>query len=296
MQAGGGYSQNQSPNAGTGFTSPGGEGGDGDGQKSRYGNKDEQTIVPVTVRMVLGSQTQQTPGGGYATHSLPDPDGRPLNLVKLVAAVRETSHKSSFYIWVVEDGTGGTLEARKHHTNDGASPTGVDGGVPVEEQIQDGMYVHVVGQINEYDGRRFVQALSIRPISSGNEVTHHMLEVVYSHERHLKQLQGGGANAGATNPIYQPLPKQQGQALQQQGGMGGGGGESNPGHSRVFQAMQEIESAGDYGEVGWPKEMLIEKMQAEGVPESVVIAALSEAANDGVIYSTTDDNHYTFTG
>ncbi len=47
-------------------------------------------------------------------------------------------------------------------------------------------YIHVIGEVEDYYGVREIIAFDVRPVSSGNEVTHHFLEVAYSFEKTLK--------------------------------------------------------------------------------------------------------------
>jgi replication factor A2 len=44
-------------------------------------------------------------------------------------------------------------------------------------------YICVMGEVEDYYGVHEIIAFDIRPVSSGNEVTHHFLEVAYSFEK-----------------------------------------------------------------------------------------------------------------
>lgn len=281
MRGGGGFNENQSPNVGTGFSSPEG------GNTRRFANKDEQSVIPVTVSMLLRAEFSHSPGGGSVQgYVLPEPDGRECKLVKLVAAVRDRASKSTYLLWNVEDGTGGILEIKKHVATETTS-------VPPETQIEDNMYVHVVGSLNQYEGKRYLQALSIRPISTGNQVTHHFLEVIYSHERHLKQQSGGGI--GNINSIYQPsLPKQQGQAL----ALHQPHGSSGSVYHVVLGCMRHLAEHGGPNytdEIGCHINQLVAVTSERGVSDrNKVLQAIAQACEDGIVYSTLDDQHYAF--
>ncbi len=47
-------------------------------------------------------------------------------------------------------------------------------------------YIRVIGNVEDYYGVHGIIAFDVRPVSSGNEVTHHFLEVAYSFEKTLK--------------------------------------------------------------------------------------------------------------
>jgi hypothetical protein len=43
-------------------------------------------------------------------------------------------------------------------------------------------YIHVIGEVEDYYGVHKMIAFDVRPVSSGNKVTYHFLEVAYSFE------------------------------------------------------------------------------------------------------------------
>ncbi len=47
-------------------------------------------------------------------------------------------------------------------------------------------YICVIGEVEDYYGVHERFAFDVRPVSSGNEVTHHFLEVAYSSEKTLE--------------------------------------------------------------------------------------------------------------
>ncbi len=47
-------------------------------------------------------------------------------------------------------------------------------------------YICVIREVEDYYGVHKIIAFDVRPISSGNEVTHHFLEVAYSFEKRLE--------------------------------------------------------------------------------------------------------------
>ncbi len=47
-------------------------------------------------------------------------------------------------------------------------------------------YIRVIGEVEDYYGVHEIIAFNVRPVSSGNEVAHHFLEVAYSYEKWLE--------------------------------------------------------------------------------------------------------------
>ncbi len=49
-------------------------------------------------------------------------------------------------------------------------------------------YICVIGEVEDYYGVHKIIAFDVQPVSSGNEVTHHILEVAYSFEKRLEYV------------------------------------------------------------------------------------------------------------
>ncbi len=47
-------------------------------------------------------------------------------------------------------------------------------------------YIFVIWEVEDYYGVHEIIAFDVQPVSSGNEVTHHFLEVAYSFEKRLE--------------------------------------------------------------------------------------------------------------
>jgi replication factor A2 len=56
------------------------------------------------------------------------------------------------------------------------------------DECNSNCYIRVIGEVADYYGVHAIIAFYIRPVSSGNEVTHHFLEVAYSYEKRLESV------------------------------------------------------------------------------------------------------------
>ncbi len=54
------------------------------------------------------------------------------------------------------------------------------------DQCNSNCYIRVIGEVEDYYGVHKIIAFNVQPVSSGNEVTHHFLEVAYSFEKRLE--------------------------------------------------------------------------------------------------------------
>lgn len=184
---------------GGGFDSGGGGGfssGGGGGTPRARKSYDEQTLIPVTARMILQAQSN-------SENSLALPDGRELHHVKLIGAVRGYEDASTNVTFSIEDGTGLVDVKQWLDVNDCAAVTEMR-----KECEQEHLYVKIIGQVKDYDGRKTLVAHTVRRLSTSNELTHHMLEVVYAAETYQRKesivggampqsMAGGGVGFGA---------------------------------------------------------------------------------------------------
>jgi replication factor A2 len=176
---GGGFNASQGGFSG----SQGGGGGGGDSGRARR-SYDEQTLVPVTARMILSTQSASNADG---TGSLALPDGRELYRVKLVGAVRSFEEASTNVLFMVEDGTGLVEVKQWLDANDNLAVV-----EQRHECMKDNIYLKVIGQIKDYDGRKTLVADTVRKLHTSNEIAYHMLEVVYSAENYKRRESIGG--------------------------------------------------------------------------------------------------------
>lgn len=146
------------------------------GGSSNRRNIDDQSIIPVTCKMILES-TDGINGGCTLQ------DGREPYLVKIVGAVREVVKTSTNYMYTIEDGTG--VVQVKEFIDDSSYNEAIQ--QQREEAAQDHVYIRVIGKATSYEGNKQIIGQSVRKVTGGgNEFTHHLLTVVYSGEKYKK--------------------------------------------------------------------------------------------------------------
>jgi hypothetical protein len=107
-------------------------------------------------------------------------DGRPLHLDKLVGVVWNFRVNIKHVQINVEDGTGlvrvilwkEQKECTAQHQ--------------MIHECNINHYIPVIGEVEDYYGVHEIIAFDVWPVSFGNEVTHHFLEVAYSFEKRLE--------------------------------------------------------------------------------------------------------------
>jgi len=271
---GGGYmaqGYNTSPSS---QTSPG-----GDGKKERI-----NTQTPLSCRQILNS--------GSETSDDFFVDGKQLGSVTVLGVVREVDNKTTKKSYKIEDHTG-ILDVSQwvEEADDGD-------GTP---DCREGMYVRAIGHIKQFKDAVSVNAFHVAPISSGNEVTQHLLDIVLQHLKNTKGVIGAPAAAGGGGAMG-------GGAAAPMGGVMAGGAPAQGGQF-AFQQNAPVEQG-----VGTPVQnsvLTCIKQHADdeqGVSVATIVStlngrfaepqireALDFLSNEGHVYSTIDDEHYAST-
>ena len=256
--SGGGFSNNDNSYGGGTQGSP----------DKRRRNYDEQTLIPVTISMAYKARPDSSGGNDVLTLE----DGRPLHSVKIIGAVRTADVQSTNIMYTIEDGTGALNVKQWADDNDAEAI-----GEMKRQNAREGIYVKVIGQISDYDGKKQLVANSVQALSSANELTHHLLEVMYSAEK-FKQadsivsapMMNNGMAFGNNNSMKQEM---------------GSGDASGSIKERVLQFLRDNDS-----ETGAPIEDCIR--QLSDVAESDIRQAAEHLSEEGQIYSTINENFF----
>ncbi len=140
-----------------------------------YLHNGEHTLIPVTVKMIHSAVRD--------CERFVLKDGRLLHMIKLVGAVRNFCMHDKHVQIDLEDGTGlvrvifwrKQKECTAQHY--------------LIDECNGNRYIRVIGEVEYYYGVHEIIAFDIRPVSSGNEVTHHFLEVAYLYEKRLESVE-----------------------------------------------------------------------------------------------------------
>ena len=260
---------------GDGGPSPSQGRGAGGGGSSGRKSYDEQTVQPVTVQMCLTSHPDEESGSGGEQLS----DGRKLYHVKIVGAVRTFEDFSTNCLYAIEDGTGLIDVKQWIDSNDCSAMAALR-----QSCAKEGVYLTIVGQIKDYDGKKTIVADSVRPVLTGNEITHHMLEVVYTGEMYKRMnsqmfgVQQGIGFGGAAVAKGVPLQQQYG---------------NNSNDSLRDIVLTFIRTEGMYSEAGANVSLCVQQLDGK-YSERDIRSIIEDLAAEGHIYSTIDENNYKF--
>jgi replication factor A2 len=272
----------QGGDTGGGYTHKSGYGGGGGGSQDsaeKKGNRrsyDEQTLIPVTIQMAQKARSDPSAGDGSVVLE----DGRHLHTVKIVGAVREIEGGSTNLTYIIEDGTG-SFNVKQWLDDDNESSVALE---MRKETAQENIYIKAIGQIKDYEGRKQLVANSVRRLSTGNELTHHLLEVIYSAEKFKR-----------ADSIVPPMMMMGRQTNTLGGGLGnsggvvgaGGDGEDNSIKQQVLAIMQQHDND---SEEGVTIAMCVQMLP--GVPEAEIRKAAEMLSEEGCVYSTINETSF----
>ena len=128
-------------------------------------------VIPVTALMIQKSAARkQSHGDEFVIN------GQAVTQVKILGQVQEVKETQTVSTYTINDSSGALVEVKRW----------VNAGDGVREQnaraeVREGMYCWVVGNLRSFSDTPHVSSYVIVPIKSMNEITRHLLEVVYVH-------------------------------------------------------------------------------------------------------------------
>lgn len=122
--------------------------------------------MPVTLKQLSNSR------GGDDVYRVDDVE---IHTVKLIGTATQFNDDATNYSFKLSDGTG-EIDCKKWKDTD----------APSSFRIDEGATVRVVGTIREFAGRSHLLVYSVTPIKNWNEVTHHILDVIFTHLQNTK--------------------------------------------------------------------------------------------------------------
>lgn len=261
---GGGFSP-----AGGGFASP----SQAQPSKSRF---KQQTLIPCTVQHILTSEQDDD------TFKVGDVNIHQVTVVGVIRSVREQATNITYEI---DDMSGPPIEVKLWVENTEDTPE-----VERVKPLMENTYARVCGNVRSFQERKNIVAFKVMPVTDPDEITSHMLEVMYAHmylSKHKAKVaepsflatgdQFGNFGANSFSAASNQPPQQQ----QQQQQMNGLTNMQN-------QILKLICSATE------PEGISIQTIQQQirNPNQSAVRDAIEFLFSEGHVYSTIDDDHF----
>jgi len=243
--------------------------------------EDKQTCLPSTIRMLLDANQAQA--GELKVH------GTEVVNVVLVGTVENLSRQAAVVEFTLNDGTG-RMKVRQYST--GSADTDKDGLVA-------GRYVSVVGGLRTAPAVH-VSALAMRPVTTADEVSYHMIEVAHT-ALSMKRSQSlptparapglPPSQTQATSPpatpaeLAAPAPAPAAPASAPEPAAAPAAPTSNR-----ESVIQVLSSEGESRPEGVSLTIMLERLKP--MDATAVREVLEQLVSDGEAYTTIDDEHF----
>ncbi|GMF53351.1 unnamed protein product [Phytophthora fragariaefolia] len=243
-----------------------------------------QSVLPVSIKQL------QTLGGASGDDDALRLDGQELSTVRLVGLLTGLTPHSTSLRFQLDDGSG-AFDCQYFVAADDA-----DASESEMNRLRDGSYVRVVGKLRSFQGKASLSCFNVTPLQDMNELSHHLLEVIYVHCYHTKgPLHDGKADVTMAS-FSTPTKAAAGQWNQPSaaGGFGGGGamdyGMMDSNFSPEQKAILDV-----LGTCTSDRGLKIDQIYADlrgKMTEQQLRSALNYLTSEGHVYSTIDEDHF----
>ncbi|OWZ24691.1 DAN Replication protein [Phytophthora megakarya] len=239
-----------------------------------------QSILPVSIRQL------QTVNADDDTLRL---DGQEVSTVRLVGLLTNLTPHSTSLRFQLDDGSG-AFDCQYFVTADDA-----DASEGEMNRLREGSYVRVVGKLRTFQGKASVSCFNVTPVEDMNELTHHLLEVIYVHCYNTKgAVNHGNADVHMTSFNTPTKAAPGGNQWNQPSAGGFGGGmdygvmDSNfsPEQKAILDVLGTCTS-----DRGLKIDQIFSDLRGQ-MTEQQLRSALNYLTSEGHVYSTIDEDHF----
>jgi replication factor A2 len=244
-------------------------------------------LLPVTIKQLVNASNSDANDSKFKI------DDKEFMQCKIVGQIMMINRASTTTNYTIDDGTG-SISVRMFVSNDDD-----DAMDRLNSELVEYTYVRVIGRLTEYQNARSINCFHISPITDFNEVTKHRLEAIYAHlvntkgyirksgnQMQVKSSQGMGMGMGFGSYGSNPLPNQNNISMDTSMSYDHGFASFTPVQGMVYNvfASSKDNSRGI---------TMVEVAEAlPRVPKSQVMDAIQFLANEGHVFTTIDDDHY----
>ncbi|KAG5444109.1 DNA-directed RNA polymerase I subunit rpa2 [Clonorchis sinensis] len=219
------------------------------------------STVPCTCAEILAA-TQE--GDRFIS-----PLGLEFSQVTLLGVVRSVNESATRIEYEIDDYTGPFVPVKMFVEDQDSLPAGQQ-----SRPFRELSYVRVHGHVRNFQGAKQIIAFRVLPVTDMNELTTHIMEVIYTRMLNTKAKldEASGANLSKINSSATNF----------------GGNVANGLTALQNQILAIVRAF--VGERGIPVTQLSEKLR--GIPERQIRENLDFLSGEGYVYSTVDDDHF----
>ena len=234
-------------------------------------------MLPVSVKQVHGASLDD------GTYHIDSAEVHTVVIMGLVESMEEHSTNMAFKI---NDGTG-MIEAKLWNEKD----TGVSPMAARLASCQTNSFVRIVGALRDFENRKHVLIYDVRPLSDWNELTHHLFQIMFVHQQNTRGPLPGtqaskhvGVNHSASS-FAAPQHGGGGVAMQM---------DANEGPKALL--LKAFAGSEDYEGITIDQcKSYLTRNNVNNLNDAAIRRLVSEMAEEGIIFSTTDEHHYAMT-
>ncbi|CAI5737765.1 unnamed protein product [Hyaloperonospora brassicae] len=250
-----------------------------------------QSLVPVAISQLQKSSSAASPDDDALTL-----DGHEISSVRLVGLLTNLTPHSTSLRFQLDDGSG-CFDCQYFL----AALDDADASDSELNRLREGSYVQVVGKLRTFQGKTSLSCFHVAPLGDMNELTHHLLEVLYVHCCNTK----GGRRASDAGKLdvsmtsFQTPTKGAGDEWKQPssgagyGGYGGGMDDSrttlsdfSPDQKAILDVLSTCTS-----DHGLKIDYIFNSLRGQ-MTEPQLQSALNYLISEGHVYSTIDEHHF----
>ncbi|KAL4140817.1 hypothetical protein PRNP1_015097 [Phytophthora ramorum] len=241
-----------------------------------------QSILPVTIRQLLTL-------GASSDDDAQRLDGQELSTVRLVGLLTNLAPHSTSLRFQLDDGSG-AFDCQYFVPADDA-----DASENELNRLSEGSYVRVVGKLRSFQGKSSLSCFNVTPVVDLNELTHHLLEVVYVHCYNTKGALHQGSTDVSMSSFNTPTKAASGgsQWNQPSTGFAGGGmdyGMMDAGFTPEQKAILDVLGTCT-SDRGLKTDQIYSDLRGK-MTEDQMRSVLNYLTSEGHVYSTIDEHHF----
>jgi replication factor A2 len=263
----------------------GGAGGKGDKGKPAK----NKSILPVSIHQV---RTAIKADGAFHI------DNMTPEMIRVFGTIESVKNMSTSVEFTISDGTGSISAKKWKDQKDGQDPSAAASAAG--ELWTEGAFVEVVGQLKDYQDATNLQIYEMWPVDDWNALTHHLLDIILSHNLNTVGPIPGSEMANKAPTAYaagagvrgghagmSPAHGGYGKAAQAQSG----GSKDMDGH--LLAAIKRTSNS----EEGTTVEEVFYSLSKDPKTASLftretVARMVNTLTNDGMLYGTIDEMHF----
>ncbi|CAN1326369.1 Replication protein A 32 kDa subunit B [Linum perenne] len=255
-----------------------------DSSASSSKKSDVKRLLPLTLKQINKLATSEE--SSFMC------DGVEVTNVIIVGRVCRKEDKVSEYTFLIDDSTGQIECSRwiqeSFDTEEVEGISYVCTSLNFVYMFGVGTYVRVHGHLRGFQGKRFINIFTIRPVTDYNEVTSHFIECIYVHFYNTK-IRGGPPPTQFPNTTAPSnnLPRGMQSAPPVQSAPYLGGERMTNLGEKILNLMQQHPYVAS--EDGIHRDILARQLN---VPMQMIMQEMQGLIDNGIVYSTIDDDHY----